>query len=180
MEIKTVSTLQHSARTVKPTRPLRLVRRYFGEGILDEPSEPTWAPAVRPLMAEMGYTSQAVSTAIEWIGTHGNLDTCPDVEPADALLIDGLVRKALQASLEASADAQVGWDVEGHPSTWPASVDAHVYVPTDSERSWWAQMIDNDINAEASARSVDNLQRGLIAPDVAERIARTSLVGHQS
>jgi hypothetical protein len=97
------------------------------------------------------------------------------------------VRKARQTELEAEADFQINGDVESHPSNWPAWTDAHVYVPTESERSWWAQMIDNDIKAEASvrlerraleSRAVDNLSRGLIAPDVAERIAMTRTGGH--
>jgi hypothetical protein len=187
-EERTVSILHRNRPPVKPTKPLRLVRRYFGEGILDEPAEPTWAPAVRRLMTEMGYTFQACSAAVLWVGTQGTADGCPDVDAFDTPLINGLVRKGVQSTLEAEADFQTdGAAVEGHPSTWPARCDAFRFVPSAEDRSSFAEMMDAEARAEASARfdrkalesrSVDNLSRGLIPPDLAGMIAITRTGGH--
>jgi hypothetical protein len=183
-----MSTVRHSDRTVKATKPLRLVKRYFGEG-LEDPAEPTWAPAVRVLLSGLNYTPSAVSAAIESIATHGHAGDCPDVEPADAELVNRIIGKGVQASLEAEADFQADGDAGGHPDAWLALTDAFRPVPSIEDRSWFAEMIENDVKAEASprlerraleSRSLDNLSRGLIAPDFAERIAASRTGFHHA
>lgn len=109
--------------------------------------------------------------------------------PSAAGLLPADPAPADLARLDAAADDATGGDIECDPSDWPARTDFHRFEPTPAERSWWARESarlesareDREIdNRAAESAALDAMERGLIPPDVAAEIARTSIVGHDA
>jgi hypothetical protein len=147
----------------------------------DPPAPPPWMTAVGEAMISLGYDSAAArAAAVAWLGTHGTLRGCPEVEPGD---VPALVAVFARFSPETGP----GGDVEANPADWPAWTDEWVWEPSESDRVWWAQQQDArerghgfDRRAAESA-TLDGLERGLLIPaDVAEGIMASSLVGHDA
>lgn len=186
-------TLMTNGRPVKPTRTVSR-RRPFGEGIL-EPARPLAnTPVVLSVTPVAGKPGKCVALMED--------EFWGDREPSRAyryavVQYDGETETGYDGTFSL-LDAQV---LVRHLTTpLPAVASEPRFEPSTDDRAWWAQ---NDLESRiglltsvnsssprararnpwddlyAQSRAQDCLDRGLIAPDTAEWMARTSLVGHE-
>jgi hypothetical protein len=157
----------------RPSAPVKSTRR-FGAGILDAtPPAPLAAPAGRPwevgvraALASLGYAPCDADAGVFWVESRGRVDACPVVRRGDWAAVNAAV---VLPAAPADADA----DVEAPPAR-----PRRFYEPTLEERSEWAAECDR-VDRER-ARGARRRSLGMILPDLAGVLARTSLAGHDA
>jgi len=175
-----VHILFDAARRVNPARPF--AAGLAGSGRTPRPRD----LEVGSMLRSLNYPPCNVTDAVAWVGSRGRADGCPVVDAEDVAAVNAVVARH---RADAAADEATGGDIPCDPALWPAWTDFHHFEPSPEDRTAWAaeserlesERADRAADARAAeSAAVDALTAGLIPRDLADDIARTSLVGHDA
>jgi hypothetical protein len=136
--------------------------------VYTNPAPAAWEADLTALLSALGYHSQARAEVIAHVNANGFAEGCETIEdPEDVARVNALLENH--------------WDREADVLDWPDwTLDR--YEPTALEEEWLSTELDRAdawLDRKAlESRSLDNLARGLIPPDLAGIIAITRTGGH--